>query len=78
MTASCHIAVTSTPGLPKNVSTQKSASCRNAIASKYPRPPYEDVDPMVAAEMLRWVSNNDDVVRERQYDHIRRVSGKVE
>ncbi|CAN0262258.1 unnamed protein product, partial [Ectocarpus fasciculatus] len=54
-----------------------------AVAARVPglkiftRPPYEDVDSMAAAEMLRWVSNNDDVVRERQYDHIRRVSGKL-
>lgn len=48
------------------------------LSLQNPRPPHEDIDPKAAAEMLRWVASNDDVVRERQYDHIRRVSGKVE
>ncbi|CAM9589564.1 unnamed protein product, partial [Ectocarpus sp. 8 AP-2014] len=54
-----------------------------AVAARVPslkiftRPPYEDIDPKAAAEMLRWVASNDDVARERQYDHIRRVSGKL-
>lgn len=55
-------------------STHLSRCCR----FKNLRPPNEDIDPKAAAEMLRWVAMNDDVVRERQYDHIRRVSGKVE
>ncbi|CAM9265704.1 unnamed protein product [Ectocarpus sp. 12 AP-2014] len=54
-----------------------------AVAARVPslkiftRPPHEDIDPKAAAEMLRWVASNDDVARERQYDHIRRVSGKL-
>ncbi|CAN0316438.1 unnamed protein product [Ectocarpus sp. 6 AP-2014] len=54
-----------------------------AVAARVPslkiftRPPYEDIDSKAAAEMLQWVASNDDVARERQYDHIRRVSGKL-
>lgn len=42
-----------------------------------PRPPYEDLEPKVTAGLVRWVSNNDDVVREKQNAHIRRVSSQV-
>ncbi|CAM9771105.1 unnamed protein product, partial [Scytosiphon promiscuus] len=54
-----------------------------AVASRVPslkahtRPPHEDLDPAAATEVMRWVANNEDVVREKQTAHIKRVSVKL-
>lgn len=43
----------------------------------FSRPPHEDLEPKVAAGLMRWVSNNDDVVREKQKAHVKLVSSQV-
>lgn len=43
----------------------------------FSRPPNEDLSREEANALMRWVVNNDDVRRENQNAHIRKVSNKV-